>query len=106
MLDDLGRSLVPECADSCLTNLPFEPTPRDVRNFLYADGKYGDDLISRFLPIAESLLARNGRALIPAFSLLREGSSRLELILRKARFKKLSVAVVRLSEPIDIGALS
>lgn len=107
-VDDLARGLQGGGVQLCMANLPFEPTPEGCTNYLHSDGGfYGDKLTAPFLELVSSILAPEGVAMVPSFSLLSEptGRTRLETQLAGSGLGDLRRAVVRLSRSQDLRGL-
>ncbi len=103
-IDNLAQGIAArgEQFDLCVANLPFEVTPAGCTNFIHSDGgEFGDKLVREALSVIPRILAKDGVALVPAFSLLKQGVSRLEEALVDA-LPSIEKAVVRLSMPLDI----
>lgn len=89
----------------CIANLPFEPTPPGASNYLHSDGgEYGDKLIFQLIPKLEKSLVSNGVAMVFAFSLFKNGRSRLEEFVQTKELG-LRSCIVRLSGPINLKIL-
>jgi len=90
----------------CIANLPFEPTPKGCTNYIHSDGGYyGDEIIIPFLKIVPELLAEEGVAIVPTFSLLKEGVTRIEKKLNEHKDKSVDYLLIRLSKPIGLKLL-
>lgn len=105
-LSNLGKSQKGKNIQLCIANLPFESTPEECINYIHADGGlYGDKLILPFFEILPDLLVDEGLALIPSFSLTKNGKSRLELHLSNNVSRNLVSILIRLSKPIEVRSL-
>lgn len=105
-IDDLAQSQKGHNIQLCIANLPFESTPPKATNYIHSDGgEYGDNLIFPFLKIVPDILVAGGVAVVPSFSLLKSGKSRIEKELLHEKHTLFHSMLFRLSKPIDIQSL-